>query len=101
MCNKCLKTIYLPSVIMIDNSFLRYNSAVVSVDMPNVERIGDYFMFDNKNIETLNLPKLNRKDYDRIIKRISYLKERYYDFLYPETFVDRVKRLLRIQKVKK
>ena len=99
--NNSLVNLYLPNLKYAGSSFLWYDSALLYVDLPNLLIIGDCSLTNCKDIESINLPKLDKRDYKKIIKRISYLKGFPFgetqkdDEDYNSTFSQKIKRLLR------
>ncbi len=56
--NTSLKELELPNVISIGNSFLRFNTALESISLPSIKRIDNDFMSVNQVLNELNLPNV-------------------------------------------
>jgi len=55
--NKTMRHLSLPGVLVVDSSFLQ-NSHLITISLPNVTTIGNYFMQCSYELESLELPKV-------------------------------------------
>ena len=56
--NKAIKKLIAPDLQYIGDTFLRYNRALESIDLPKAKKIGTGFLSINNNISSLNLPNV-------------------------------------------
>lgn len=56
--NTKLEELYLPNVTEIGDYFLSSNTELKVIDLPKVEKVGSNFLYRNKELNNINMPKL-------------------------------------------
>ena len=55
--NNSLQELNLPNLERCGNNFIYYNESLQELNLPNLEQCGDGFLFSNQLLQELNLPK--------------------------------------------
>ncbi len=69
--NTVLKEIELPNVISIGDNFLHWNLALDNISLPNVRIIGRGFLYNNEFLERIELPKVMEIGWSFLRKNIA------------------------------